>query len=102
MVGTLRAKLSLSEEGSLLGSNLTALTDDVDPSGTTTAWNAANHELVMGIDNSESMINAALEKYSHINFQVQDCRSFSCGTQLDAVFSNATLHWINVCSSNNS
>ena len=37
---------------SLLGSNLTALTDDVDPGAATTAWNAANHELVMGIDNS--------------------------------------------------
>jgi hypothetical protein len=37
---------------SLLGSNLTTLTDDVDPSGTTTAWNADNHEIVIGVDNS--------------------------------------------------
>jgi len=38
---------------SLLGSNLTALTDDVDPaSGSAVAWDADTHQIVIGVDNS--------------------------------------------------
>jgi len=38
---------------SLLGSNLTALTDDVDPAGGgAVAWDADVHQVVLGVDNS--------------------------------------------------
>jgi trans-aconitate methyltransferase len=49
---------------------------------------------VQGIDSSLSMISTAKVNYPHINFSVADASSFQVEEPLDAVFSNAVLHWI--------
>lgn len=49
---------------------------------------------VMGIDQSENMIHQAQHKYPDITFKVQDMLTFADHDTFDAVFSNATLHWI--------
>ena len=49
---------------------------------------------VIGIDLSEEMVNTAREQYPTIQFIVADATTFSDGTGFDALFSNATLHWI--------
>ena len=55
---------------------------------------AQSGAFVQGIDSSLSMISTAKVNYPHINFSVADARSFQVGEPLDAVFSNAVLHWI--------
>lgn len=49
---------------------------------------------VVGIDKSNNMITQALEKYPEIPFFVQDATDLSYVNEFDAVFSNATLHWV--------
>lgn len=49
---------------------------------------------VTGIDASEDMITKAKAGYPQIDFFTQDARFFSLPGNFDAVFSNATLHWI--------
>ncbi|MCK0470451.1 class I SAM-dependent methyltransferase [Halalkalibacter sp. APA_J-10(15)] len=49
---------------------------------------------VIGVDQSANMINQALNKYPHIPFVVKDVLSLSDKNEFDAVFSNATLHWV--------
>ncbi|MEG4206356.1 methyltransferase domain-containing protein [Microcoleus sp. Pol7_A1] len=49
---------------------------------------------VQGIDSSLSMISTAKVNYPHINFAAADARDFKVEYLLDAVFSNAVLHWI--------
>lgn len=49
---------------------------------------------VLGIDSSEEMIKRAREKYPHIDFKVASADNFSFEKKFDAVFSNATLHWV--------
>ncbi len=49
---------------------------------------------VVGIDNSANMIMQAKGKYPHINFSVKDAINLGYDSEFDAVFSNATLHWI--------
>ena len=49
---------------------------------------------VIGIDGAASMIEAARVAYPDIEFLVEDARTFSFPFSFDAVFSNATLHWI--------
>lgn len=49
---------------------------------------------VTGIDADPTMIEKAKANYPHLEFAVADARSFQVDTQFDAVFSNATLHWI--------
>jgi len=49
---------------------------------------------VVGVDRSPEMIRQALEKYPALRFEVMDARELSLGGEFDAVFSNATLHWI--------
>ncbi|WP_274364088.1 class I SAM-dependent methyltransferase [Paenibacillus thermotolerans] len=49
---------------------------------------------VVGMDLSTQMINSAKEKYPEINFFVGDAESFKLDEQIDAVFSNAALHWM--------
>jgi len=48
----------------------------------------------MGIDSATTMIDKARQNYPHLRFEVADARNFQINKPLDAVFSNATLHWI--------
>lgn len=50
---------------------------------------------VTGIDNSPEMIEKAKATYPNIQFEVQDATSFQFNTGFNAIFSNATLHWVN-------
>lgn len=55
------------------------------------------HELnadIVGIDYSENMIQQAQDKYPHIPFYVMDATRLPYVNEFNAVFSNATLHWI--------
>ena len=47
-----------------------------------------------GIDSSLSMISTARSNYPQLDFAVADARNFQVNEPLDAVFSNAVLHWI--------
>ena len=49
---------------------------------------------VIGIDSSTSMVEAAQATYPDLEFLVADAKDFSFSSPFDAVFSNATLHWI--------
>lgn len=49
---------------------------------------------VIGIDSSASMIKTAQSTYPHLEFHVKDARDFSFASPFDAIFSNATLHWV--------
>jgi trans-aconitate methyltransferase len=49
---------------------------------------------VLGVDRSASMVQQAREKYPTLQFEVMDAREISFAEPFDAVFSNATLHWI--------
>lgn len=49
---------------------------------------------VIGVDNSINMVEQAKNKYPQIKFTVQDATSLKYNNEFDAVFSNATLHWV--------
>lgn len=49
---------------------------------------------VWGIDADEQMINQARQTYPHLHFEKGDARFLPVKSLLDAVFSNAVLHWI--------
>lgn len=49
---------------------------------------------VIGIDASPNMITTAKEKYPHIPFYVQSATQLTGFSNVDVVFSNATLHWV--------
>src|SRR3989440_1851801 len=49
---------------------------------------------VIGIDSSASMIETAQITYPHLEFLVADAKDFFFASPFDAIFSNATLHWI--------
>lgn len=49
---------------------------------------------LLGVDQSESMIVKAKEKYPELNFEVRDVLDLGYKEEFDAVFSNATLHWV--------
>ncbi|MDL4841110.1 class I SAM-dependent methyltransferase [Aquibacillus rhizosphaerae] len=49
---------------------------------------------IVGVDKSANMINQAIAKYPHITFQVDDVTDLKYQNEFDAVFSNATLHWV--------
>lgn len=55
------------------------------------------HELaqeVIGIDKSPEMIADAKSKFPTIPFKVGDAANFRFSKKFDAIFSNATLHWV--------
>lgn len=62
--------------------------------GDLTAQIAEAGATVVGIDQSQSMIQQAKEKYSDIEFSVGDVRNLDYKDKFDAVFSNAVLHWV--------
>lgn len=49
---------------------------------------------VIGVDKSENMVEQAMLKYPLIEFRVQDATELADHSEFDAVFSNATLHWV--------
>lgn len=55
---------------------------------------AASGADVMGIDYASSMIEQAQKNYPELKFMIADARNFDFDQMFDAVFSNATLHWI--------
>lgn len=62
--------------------------------GQLTAKIAQSGAKVTGIDRSETMIVAAKQNYPTLEFLVADARDLQIDSRFDAVFSNATLHWI--------
>lgn len=62
--------------------------------GHLTSQIAATGAIVTGIDRSPDMIQQARAAHPSIPFQVMDARELSFQEKFDAVFSNATLHWI--------
>ncbi len=49
---------------------------------------------VIGLDYSNDMIHTAQTRYPDIKFVLGDAKKFKIDKTFDAVFSNATLHWI--------
>jgi trans-aconitate 2-methyltransferase len=63
-------------------------------SGQLTAKIAEAGAMVEGIDQSPDMIVQARANYPAIKFEVADAIAFTVDAPLDAVFSNAVLHWV--------
>ena len=55
---------------------------------------AAAGAVPTGIDLSDEMVNRARQKYPELDFQVADASQYRTENPYDAVFSHATLHWI--------
>lgn len=54
---------------------------------------------VLGIDNSEEMINFSIEnfpqdEYRNLDFKLVDTQKLPFDSEFDVIFSNATLHWV--------
>ncbi|MCR2821270.1 class I SAM-dependent methyltransferase [Lederbergia panacisoli] len=49
---------------------------------------------VIGVDKSENMVSLAKSKYPNLHFDVRDATDLNYTNEFDAVFSNATLHWV--------
>lgn len=64
-------------------------------SGQLTAKIAGAGAHVIGIDLSPDMIAQARANYPAIEFNVADATTFELAEPVDAVFSNAVLHWVN-------
>jgi trans-aconitate methyltransferase len=62
--------------------------------GHLTAQIAATGAEVLGLDSALAMIEQAVRAYPHLPFQVADARDFTVAEPVDAVFSNAVLHWV--------
>jgi len=62
--------------------------------GQLTAKIAESGAEVVGIDSAATMIAKARQNYPHLRFEVADVRNLQTDKTFDAVFSNATLHWI--------
>jgi trans-aconitate methyltransferase len=62
--------------------------------GQLTAKIAESGAFVRGIDADPAMVDRAKNNYHSIDFAVADARNFEVEEKLDAVFSNAALHWI--------
>lgn len=62
--------------------------------GHLTAKIASMGAKVGGIDADKSMIEQARQNYPNLHWLIADARNFQVDEPLDAVFSNAALHWI--------
>jgi trans-aconitate 2-methyltransferase len=62
--------------------------------GHLTAQIAESGALVTGVDRSAEMIAVARLAYPNLKFEICDARELAFREEFDAVFSNATLHWI--------
>lgn len=63
-------------------------------SGQLTAKIAESGAEVIGLDRSEEMIAEARQNYPALKFEVADAANFKTDAPVDAVFSNAALHWV--------
>ena len=55
---------------------------------------SASGAAVIGLDSDPAMIDQARDNYPDITFQVADAADFQLSEPVDAVFSNAVLHWV--------
>ena len=62
--------------------------------GHLTAQIAESGAKVTGVDRSAEMVAAARLAYPNLKFEISDARNLTFRDEFDAVFSNATLHWI--------
>ncbi|HVI45973.1 MAG TPA: methyltransferase domain-containing protein [Chitinophaga sp.] len=62
--------------------------------GELTAQLAESGAQVTGVDASAEMVASATEHYPQVSFEVADATTFALPQQYDAIFSNATLHWV--------
>lgn len=62
--------------------------------GHLTAQIAESGAEVKGVDRSAEMVAAARAAYPNLKFEIADARKLAFREEFDAVFSNATLHWI--------
>ncbi len=62
--------------------------------GPLTAQLAKMAQRVIGIDSSSDMLALAKRNYPDIEFLVADGQNFKLGQTVDAVFSNAAMHWM--------
>ena len=62
--------------------------------GHLTAQIAESGAHVTGVDRSAEMVAAARLAYPNFKFEIADARNLTYRDEFDAVFSNATLHWI--------
>ncbi len=62
--------------------------------GHLTAKIASTGAIVWGIDADSNMIQQARQNHPQLRFEVADARNFQVEETVDAVFSNAVLHWI--------
>lgn len=62
--------------------------------GHLTAQIAESGAEVTGVDRSADMVAAARTEYPNLRFEISDARKLAFRDEFDAVFSNATLHWI--------
>jgi trans-aconitate methyltransferase len=63
-------------------------------SGQLTAKIAGNGATVIGIDQSPEMIEQARANFPAMDFRVANASAFELESPVDAVFSNAVLHWV--------
>jgi SAM-dependent methyltransferase len=63
-------------------------------SGQLTRRIAESGAIATGLDSSPQMIEAARANFPEIEFRVGDAEAFIMDPPVDAVFSNAALHWI--------
>ncbi len=50
--------------------------------------------IVVGVDSSAEMVNQAIKEYPAVQFIQQNAAQLDYDTAFDAVFSNATFHWV--------
>src|SRR5487761_993086 len=62
--------------------------------GHLTAQIAESGAIVTGVDRSAEMVGAARQSYPNLKFEIADAKNLTFREEFDAVFSNATLHWI--------
>lgn len=62
--------------------------------GRLTAEIAARGAMALGLDASPQMIEAAKQDYPSVEFCLADGAGFDLGSDFDAIFSNAALHWV--------
>ncbi len=63
-------------------------------SGELTVVIAALTSEVIGMDLSPSMVQKARTQFPSLSFRIGDASNFKFEKQFDAIFSNATLHWV--------